>query len=83
MDTSSMLFSSVLNVSNFFRYFRPSEKFVEERRKLYASSLIARYSHVNLVELERKFLEPEKETEDTGRKVTHRRTISKSMSDLS
>ncbi len=41
----------------YLKYFRPSERFVEERRKIFASSLISRYSHYNLVELERQFLE--------------------------
>jgi len=49
----------------YLKYFRPSERFVEERRKIYASSLISRYSHHNLVELEKQFLEEEDdESED-------------------
>ena len=43
----------------YLKYFKPSPKFVEERRKLYASSLIARYSQHNLVELEAKDLNGE------------------------
>jgi len=41
----------------YLKYFKPSEKFVEERKKLYASSLIARYSHHNLLDLENQFLQ--------------------------
>jgi len=53
--------AGLINVhwDGYLKYFRPSERFVEERRKLFASSLIARFSSVNLVELEQKFLENE------------------------
>jgi len=40
----------------YLKYFKPSEKFVQERRKLYADSLIKRYSNLNLVELEQEAL---------------------------
>ena len=48
----------------YLKYFRPSERFVEERRKIFASSLIARYSHYNLVELEKQFAEDEGDEEE-------------------
>ncbi len=41
----------------YLKYFRPSERFVEERRKLFASSLIARFSSHNLLELEQQFID--------------------------
>jgi glycerol-3-phosphate O-acyltransferase 3/4 len=49
------------NVSwdGYLKYFQPNKKFVEERQKLFASSLLARYSQANLVELEESFLEEE------------------------
>ncbi len=43
----------------YLKYFRPSERFVEERRKLFASSLIARFSSHNLLELEQQFIDQE------------------------
>jgi len=41
----------------YLKYFKPSERFVEERRKLYASSLISRFSSHNLVDLEQRIEE--------------------------
>jgi len=51
--------AGLVNVAwdGYMKYFRPSERFVEERRKLYSSSLISRFSTGNLVDLERKFSE--------------------------
>jgi glycerol-3-phosphate O-acyltransferase 3/4 len=53
----------------YLKYFKPSERFVEERRKIFASSLISRYSHHNLVELEKRFMEAG-EGEDDGEEKT-------------
>lgn len=47
----------------FFRYFRPSERFVDERRKIYASSLIAKLSTTNLINIEKQFQDSEDEDE--------------------
>jgi glycerol-3-phosphate O-acyltransferase 3/4 len=45
----------------YLKYFKPSARFVEERRKIFASSLISRYSQNNLVELESFFLDAEED----------------------
>jgi len=46
--------AGLINVpwDGYLKYFRPSERFLEERRRLYASSIIARFSSHNLSELE-------------------------------
>lgn len=54
----------------YLKYFRPSERFVEERRKIFASSLIARYSQYNLVDLERQF-EDEGDSEEQKEYENH------------
>jgi len=56
--------AGLINVDwdGYLKYFRPSEKFVEQRRKLIASSLVARFSANNLMELEAKFLDKEDST---------------------
>jgi len=48
----------------YLKYFRPSDRFVEERRKIFASSLISRYSHYNLVDLEKRMLDSEDDKEN-------------------
>jgi hypothetical protein len=38
----------------YLKYFKPSERFVEQKRKIFASSLISKYSSVDLTEDEKK-----------------------------
>jgi len=45
----------------YLKYFKPSSRFVEERKKIFASSLISRFSNHNLVELESQFLDQQSE----------------------
>lgn len=63
--------AGLINVpwDGYLKYFRPSERFVEERRKIFASSLISRYSHLNLVELEKQFTQ---EDEHKRKKATEK-----------
>jgi len=58
--------AGIVNVGwdGYMKYFRPSERFVEERRKIYASSLISRFSSSNLVDLERRVFESDSQSED-------------------
>eukprot|EP01114_Cavostelium_apophysatum_P015852 TRINITY_DN4404_c0_g1_i1.p1 TRINITY_DN4404_c0_g1~~TRINITY_DN4404_c0_g1_i1.p1 ORF type:complete len:579 (+),score=100.79 TRINITY_DN4404_c0_g1_i1:116-1852(+) len=62
--------AGLINVQwdGYLKYFKPSARFVEERRKIFASSLISRLSSANLADLERQFsdIELTSSTEDVS-----------------
>lgn len=57
----------------YLKYFKPSDKFVEERRKLFASSLSQRFSSMDLVSMEKSNNNNNKE-KDSKKKVEEEET---------
>eukprot|EP01116_Phalansterium_solitarium_P015721 TRINITY_DN349_c3_g1_i2.p1 TRINITY_DN349_c3_g1~~TRINITY_DN349_c3_g1_i2.p1 ORF type:complete len:587 (+),score=180.21 TRINITY_DN349_c3_g1_i2:105-1865(+) len=57
--------AGLINVEwdGYYKYFRPSERFVDERRRLFAATLINRASCYDLQGLERSFMELERQQE--------------------
>lgn len=51
-----------VNWDGYLKYFRPSERFIEERRKLFASSLIKRFSTLDLTQLEQNLTQKDDST---------------------
>jgi len=57
----------------YLKYFKPSPRFLENRQKKFSSSLLARYSQVNLVDLEKEFSEGSLERKSKDRPELHHR----------